>query len=132
MKKKMNAATLKKDSVKPAEGLDKLKKTAAFSLIAVALFVFYFLSEDLALLFRVLGLVFAFSMAVVLYALTENGKNTFAFLWSSRQELHRVTWPTRTETLQTTLLILAVVFIIAIFFWLVDMILGWLVQLLIA
>lgn len=129
----MSSATSKKaDNAPLNEGADKAKKFIAFAFIIVALFVFYFFADELSLLLRVLGLVFSLSVAIVLYAFTEKGKSTFSFLLSSRQELHRVTWPTRTETLQTTILVLAIVFIVAVFFWLVDMVLGWLVQLLIA
>ena len=129
----MNVVKPKEGSEQPFhQSADQFKKTAAAVLIVAALFVFYFFDESIALLFRVIGLVFAFSMAVVLYALTEKGKATFAFLLSSRQELHRVTWPTRTETVQTTILVLAIVFLISIFFWLIDMALGTFVQWLIS
>ena len=129
----MSAATPKKGEIdQSGNAADKVKKGLAFSLVAVALLVFYFFADEFSLLLRSVSLIFALSSAVVLYAFTEKGKKTFSFLLSSRQELHRVTWPTRTETLQTTILILALVFIISIFFWLVDMVLGHLVQWLIA
>ena len=42
------------------------------------------------------------------------------FVQQVRQELSRVTWPTRKETLQTTLMVFLMVFIAAIFFFVVD------------
>ena len=42
----------------------------------------------------------------------------------SRIELRKVVWPTRQETLQTTLVVFVAVFVMGIFFWLLDMILG--------
>ena len=34
-------------------------------------------------------------------------------------------WPTRVETTQTTLVVIAVVIVVGIFLWLLDMFLGW-------
>ena len=45
-------------------------------------------------------------------------------------EVRRVVWPSRTETLQTTLAVLVVVLLVGIFLWLLDMLLLWAVQLL--
>ena len=42
------------------------------------------------------------------------------FIQQVRQELSRVTWPTRKETLVTTAMVFAMVFLAAAFFFLVD------------
>ncbi len=47
------------------------------------------------------------------------------FIQQVRQELARVTWPTRKETLQTTLMVFVMVFIAAIFFFVTDQILSY-------
>ena len=52
------------------------------------------------------------------------------FVQQVRQELSRVTWPTRKETLQTTLMVFLMVFIAAAFFFVVDQALSWGVRLL--
>ena len=46
-----------------------------------------------------------------------------------RQEVSKVTWPTRTETIQSTLLVVFMVALAALFFFLVDIVLAELVQL---
>jgi len=46
------------------------------------------------------------------------------FIQQVRQELTRVTWPTRKETLQTTLMVFLMVFIAAAFFFVVDQVLS--------
>jgi preprotein translocase subunit SecE len=52
-------------------------------------------------------------------------KNSAAeFVQQVRQELTRVTWPTRKETLQTTLMVFLMVFIAAAFFFVVDQVLS--------
>ena len=47
---------------------------------------------------------------------------------SSRGELRKVVWPTRQETLQTTLTVFVFVLILGIFFWLLDMGLLWITR----
>lgn len=47
------------------------------------------------------------------------------FIREVRQEVGRVSWPTRKETMVTTGMIMAIVFVAAIFFMLVDGLLSW-------
>ena len=51
------------------------------------------------------------------------------FLQQVRQEVSRVTWPTRKETTVTTAMVFVMVFLAAIFFLVVDQILAHLVRL---
>ena len=46
-----------------------------------------------------------------------------------RQEMARVTWPTRKETAITTAMVLAMTVLAALFFFLIDQVLGWAVRL---
>jgi preprotein translocase subunit SecE len=55
--------------------------------------------------------------------------NPAQFFREVRQEVSRVTWPTRKETAVTTAMVFAMVFLAAIFFFLVDQILSQLVRL---
>ena len=52
-----------------------------------------------------------------------------AFIRQVRQEAAKVTWPTRKETTQTTLIVLAMVGLVAIILWVLDGLLAWLVRL---
>jgi preprotein translocase subunit SecE len=45
------------------------------------------------------------------------------FFLESRTEVRKVVWPSRQETVQTTLIVFAVVIVMGIFLWLVDMVL---------
>ena len=56
--------------------------------------------------------------------------NASEFVQQVRQELSRVTWPTRKETLVTTAMVFAMVFVAAIFFFVVDQVLSYGVRLL--
>ncbi len=51
--------------------------------------------------------------------------NPARFLREVRQEMHKVTWPTRRETIQSTVLVLVLSAIFAVFFMLIDSLLGW-------
>jgi|TARA_B110000014_G_scaffold86692_1_gene59555 preprotein translocase subunit SecE len=51
--------------------------------------------------------------------------NPGQFVREVRQEVDKVTWPTRKETSVTTVMIFIMVFILMIFFFSVDQILSW-------
>ena len=51
------------------------------------------------------------------------------FVREVRQEMARVTWPTRKETAITTAMVLAMTVLAALFFFLIDQVLGWGVRL---
>ena len=98
-------------------------------LIIVGVVAFYHFS-DLLLLYRVLGLVAVISLAVGVCFTTAKGQAVWQFMAESKQEMRRVVWPTRDETVRTTLLVFVMVFIVGLILWLLDMFLLWAVQLL--
>lgn len=51
--------------------------------------------------------------------------NPFTFLQQVRDEVGKVTWPTRNETGITTLMVVVMAFLAALFFLLADQIMGW-------
>ncbi len=51
--------------------------------------------------------------------------NPFTFLQQVRAETAKVTWPTRRETMITTLMVFVMVIVAAAFFFAVDQLLGW-------
>ncbi|MEO0799848.1 MAG: preprotein translocase subunit SecE [Pseudomonadota bacterium] len=55
--------------------------------------------------------------------------NPFQFIQEVRAEVSKVTWPTRKETWVTTIAVLIMVTIAALFFMVVDQILGYIVTL---
>jgi len=63
-----------------------------------------------------------------LVLLTALGQRLVSFSRESRVELRKVVWPTRQETIQITLIVLVLVFLIGLFLWLVDSLLFWGVQ----
>lgn len=55
--------------------------------------------------------------------------NPFEFIQEVRQEVSKVTWPSRKEVWITTVAVLVMVTLASIFFLLTDQMLGWLVSL---
>lgn len=51
--------------------------------------------------------------------------NPFTFIQQVRAEVSKVTWPSRRETIVTTVMVFIMVFLAAIFFFLADQVLGW-------
>ena len=67
--------------------------------------------------------------AVAIALKTERGAETLEFMQGARTELRKVVWPTRAETTQTTLIVIAMVVIMGLLLWLLDVLLLWLVRL---
>ncbi len=108
---------------------DVVKQVFSVVFVAAGVAAFYYFSEVL-LLYRVLGLVTLMLVVVGVMLTTELGRNVWAFVLESKQEVRKVVWPTREETMRTTLLVFAMVFIVGLILWLLDMSLFWGVRLL--
>ena len=108
---------------------DRIKLIVALLLVGGGIGGFYVYS-DLPALYRVLGLLVVFGVAVAIMLSTEAGKKAWGFLQDARTEVRKVVWPTRKETSQTTLLIMISVVIVGIMLWGLDSLLLWAVQLL--
>ncbi|WP_020561264.1 preprotein translocase subunit SecE [Thiofilum flexile] len=112
-----------------SSSLDTIKLIASLALIVAAIGVFYYFAtwqgEPVSIFFRVLALLIIAGAGVALAFTTANGKRLLGFLKDSRLEVRKMVWPTRAETIQTTMMVMIIVLILSIFLWLVDMLLGW-------
>jgi len=111
-----------------SSSLDTIKLFIAITLVLLSLGGFYYFSEA-SLLYRVLGLLATIAAASAIVFTTTRGKNLIAFMSGARMEVRKMVWPTRVETMQTTLIVIVMVAILAVFLLIVDSILGWLVKL---
>ena len=110
---------------------DSAKWFVVVVLLAVAIVGNSYYSEE-SLLYRVLGIV-ALALVAGLVALqTAKGAAFWALIKGSRTEIRKVVWPTRQETVQTTMIVVAFVLLAALVLWGLDGLLGWLVSLAIA
>lgn len=111
----------------PGTGLDTVKLAVALLLALGGIAAFY-LFADLPRVARVVGLIAVVLLAVFVAMQTEKGRALGGFVSDAQIEVRKVVWPTRQETMQTTLAVLVVVTISAIILWLLDMLLGVLVR----
>ena len=102
---------------------DTIKLLLALAVLIAGIVGFYYF-EDQSLLYRVLGLLAMVGVAIGVTLMTAKGKGLVVFLGLSRAEVRKMVWPTRAETMQTTLIVFILVVILAIFLWFVDMLLG--------
>jgi len=107
---------------------DTLKWLFATLLLGGAVTAFYYYGDQ-SLLLRVIGLLIVAVAAAAIAFTTDKGRAAWGFMRDSRTELRKVVWPTRKETTQTTLVVFGVVTLVAIFLWMVDGILSWVVRL---
>lgn len=86
----------------------------------------YFAAEPV--LYRALALVVLGLVAGFVALQTTKGKAFWALLKEARIEIRKVVWPTRSETTQTTLIVVAVVLVMALVLWGLDTLLGWIIS----
>ncbi len=105
--------------------LDIVKQVFSVVFIVAGVAAFYYFSGDVRLLYRVLGLLLIVILVSALMLTTEVGRDVWSFVLESKQEVRKVVWPTREETMRTTLLVFAMVTIVGLVLWLLDMLLFW-------
>ena len=111
-------------------GMDKVKLALAAILLLVGFYGFYEYADQ-PLLYRVLGILLFVIIAAGIALSTTKGRALTSFMQSARTEVRKMVWPTRAETLQTTLVILVVVILVGLFLWLLDTFLGWIMSMII-
>ena len=105
-------------------GADKAKLVLSVALLVGAVVAFYMLGkQDLWL--RVVALLVLVAAAVATFFTSEHGKQLIAFGRDSVREVKKVVWPARNEALQMTGYVFAFVFVMALFMWLTDKTLEW-------
>lgn len=103
---------------------DKGKVYGALLLALAAVAGFYLLGKQGALV-QWLVLIVGLAIAVVLYLLSESGKELVALFRDSLRELKKVVWPSRKEAIQLTLYVFGFVVLMALMLWITDKTLEW-------
>ena len=102
--------------------LDILKWIIVVAFLVAAIAGNQYFSEQ-ALLIRVVAILVSVSIAFLVAATTSKGKTALGFAKESRIEGRKVVWPTRQETVQTTLVIMVAVAFMSLLLWGIDAIL---------
>jgi preprotein translocase subunit SecE len=103
---------------------DKVKLSIAI-VIAIAGVAGYYVLVNQASWLRWAAVVGSLVLAAVVVAFSRYGTEFRRFVELSRIELRKVVWPTRQETLQTTVVVFVFVAIAGVFFWALDLVLAW-------
>lgn len=80
------------------------------------------------LLYRALAGVALAGVVVAIGLQTVKGKAVWDLAKEARVEVRKVVWPTRQETTQTTLIVVAVVIFVALILWGLDSVLSWVIK----
>lgn len=107
--------------------IDKIKLVLSVVLLIAGVAGFY-LMADKALVLRILVVLAGLVAAVLVFRTTIVGARAMVFVGDSVSEAKRVVWPTRKETIQTTMVVVVLVFVMAVFLAIVDIGFSHLVQ----
>jgi preprotein translocase subunit SecE len=104
--------------------IDKAKLAAAVVMMGLGLWGYYWLGDS-PLVVRILVVVAGLVAAGAVARWSEPGRQFALFAGESVAEVKKVVWPTRKETIQTTAAVFAFVVVMALFLWLTDKVLEW-------
>ena len=117
-----------------SSSLDTVKLVLSVTLLILGMAGFYYFAtwhgEPVSVLLRVVGLLVTTGAAIAIASTTQQGQRLVSFLRDSRMEVRKMVWPTKQETLQTTLIVMVIVLVLSIFLWIVDTLLGYGVKIL--
>ena len=105
--------------------IDKVKLAIAVVLVAAGIWAYYWLGEGTALVLRILAVVAGIVAGAAVAWFSAPGRQFGVFAGESITEVKKVVWPTRKETMQTTGAVFAFVVVMAVFLWISDKTLEW-------
>ena len=110
-----------------ASALDTVKLVAAAAILVGGMAAFYLLpAVPLAARWAIVLASFGLGLFVALQS--AQGRVFWQFVQGSRVELRKVVWPTRDDTMKMTGVVVLAIVVMGLFFWLLDMLLGWITR----
>jgi preprotein translocase subunit SecE len=106
-----------------ASVLDTAKLVAAVAILVGGIAAFYVFDQYPAAV-RWLVVLVAVAAGIFVALQSAQGRELWQFVQGSRVELRKVVWPTREDTTKMTLVVVAAIVVLGLFFWLLDMLLG--------
>ncbi|HUG79322.1 MAG TPA: preprotein translocase subunit SecE [Burkholderiales bacterium] len=104
--------------------MDKIKLGVAAALVVAGIAGYYWLGAS-PLVLRILAVVAGIAAGAAMAWASTPGREFIGFAGEAVGEVKKVVWPTRKETLQTTSAVFAFVVAMAVFLWLTDKTLEW-------
>jgi len=105
---------------------DRLKLALAVIVIIAGIVGFSVLESKIPMVGRIAVFIGSLILAAVIAWFSEPGRRTIAFAHDSYNEVKRVVWPTRKETIQMTGIVFAFVAVMGLFLWVLDKLVAWL------
>lgn len=105
-------------------GADKAKLVGAVALAIAAVVGFYLLGKQ-GKVVQWSALLVGMGAAVVVFITSETGRQLMAFTRDAWREVKKVVWPARKEAIQMTAYVFAFAVVMALFLWLTDKTLEW-------
>jgi preprotein translocase subunit SecE len=102
-----------------------IAKLAIAALLALVGIAGYYLLGDSALVLRILAVLGGVIAGAVMAYFSTPGREFAVFAGEAVAEVKKVVWPTRKETVQTTVAVFAFVVVMAVFLWISDKTLEW-------
>jgi len=121
--------TRKNGSQKQEENhkMDSLKWIVVLLLIVAGIYANGHYSDVAWALRAAAGIVLAAVLVAIVFQ-TAKGQAAWVFIKGARTELRKVVWPTRQETIQTTMIVVVMVIITALILWGLDAFFFWAVR----
>ncbi|MCU7960893.1 MAG: preprotein translocase subunit SecE [gamma proteobacterium symbiont of Bathyaustriella thionipta] len=110
-----------------SSSIDTVKLLLALLIVAAGIAGFYYFETHSTLL-RVVGLLAVFGLAAAVALSSNPGRRSWQFVVAARAELRKVVWPSRQETIQTTLIVFIMVVIVALILWGFDSLLAYILR----
>ena len=103
---------------------DRVKVGLALAAFIAGLVGFYVLASQ-PMVVRVGSVIVGILVAVAIAWFSTPGRRFLGFAQESYNEVRRVVWPTRKETIQMTATVFAFVVVMALFLWVADKLIEW-------
>lgn len=98
---------------------DAVKWGVVFAILVAAIVANAYYGQVAWAVRAAIGIILALIMVAIILQ-TAKGQQALTFGKASRAELRKVVWPTRPETVQTTMVVVAAVFISSLLLWGID------------
>jgi preprotein translocase subunit SecE len=104
--------------------VDKLKLVVAVALVISGIAGYYWLAAS-SILLRILSVIAGIAAGIGVALTSGLGQEFVVFAREALAEVKKVVWPTRKETIQTTAAVFAFVVVMAVYLWVSDKTLEW-------
>ena len=105
--------------------IDKVKLAIAVALVGAGIWAYYWLGEGTMFVLRILAVVAGIAAGAAAAWFSTPGREFAVFAGEAVAEVKKVVWPSRKETMQSAAAVFAFVVVMAIFLWISDKTLEW-------